>query len=162
MGLILLIPFGRRAKMRLLLAAVFSVFIVTGCSDRPVGESVYTAWLDNDALGGFDVVSFYSGKPIQGNDDYQIRYMGVTWSFSTRANMDLFKTNPEAFIPQYSGYCAWAMAHGKLAKGSPDHWHVRDGRLYLNFNGRVKEQWDRDIPNYIKKADAKWPELSQN
>jgi len=52
------------------------------------------------------------------------------------------------------------MAQGKLAKGSPKHWHVRDGRLYLNFNGRIKEQWDRDIPALITQADKFWPELS--
>jgi len=144
------------------LAIFLAAAALTACSDAPVGDSVYTAWLDNDALEGYDVVTFYSGKPLKGKEDYQIRYMGVDWSFSTSANMDLFKTNPEAFIPQYSGYCAWAVANGKLAKGSPENWHVRDGRLYLNFNSRIKERWDRDIPALIKKADAFWPELSQN
>lgn len=143
------------------LAILVPLLLMAGCSDRPVAESVYSAWLDNDALGGYDVVTYYSGKPILGKVDYQTRYMGVNWSFSTRANLDLFKTNPEAFIPQYNGYCAWAIAHGKLAKGSSESWHVRDGRLYLNFNGRIKEQWDRNIPYFIENADVKWAELSK-
>ncbi len=147
--------------MRVLFAAILSMMMLSSCSDTPVGDSVYTAWLDDDALGGYDVVTFYSGKPLLGKEDHQFKYMGVDWSFSTRANMDLFKTNPEAFIPQYSGYCAWAVANGKLAKGSPDYWHVRDGRLYLNFNRRIQERWEREIPSFIKKADAFWPELSQ-
>lgn len=147
--------------MRFCLAVLLPCLLMAGCSDRPVAESVYSAWLDNDALDGYDVVTYYSGKPIQGNEDYQTRYMGVDWSFSTRANLDLFKTNPEAFIPQYNGYCAWAVAQGKLAKGSSEHWHVRDGRLYLNFNGRIKERWDRDIPGFIKDADVNWTNLSK-
>jgi len=142
------------------LKTLLPLLLLSACSDTPISETVYTARLNNDALGGYDVVSFYSGKPLKGNETYQVRYMGGDWSFSSRANMDLFNTNPEAFIPQYSGHCAWAMANGKLAKGSPDHWHVRDGRLFLNFNDRIFQVWERDIPGNIKKADKNWPELS--
>jgi len=147
--------------MRWMASIVLAAGLLTACSDAPVSDSVYTSWLDDDALAGYDVVSFYSGKPLQGNELYQTRYMDADWSFSSRANLDLFKTNPEVFVPQYGGHCAWAMANGKLAKGSPESWHVRDGKLYLNFNSRIKSLWDADIPDHIKQADAFWPKLSE-
>ena len=122
-------------------------------------DPIYTSWRDNVAVGGYDVVSFYSGKPLEGKKDIVYSYLGAEWRFSTQANLDLFKTNPDAFVPQYGGYCAWAVAHGKLAKGSPKNWHVRDGKLYLNFNQRIQSRWDKDIPGFITRANTQWPDI---
>lgn len=121
--------------------------------------AIYTTWRDNVAVGGFDVVSFYSGKPLEGSADHVLAYKGAVWQFSTEANLDLFKNNPDAFIPQYGGYCAWALARNKLAKGSPEFWHVEDGKLYLNFNKRIAKRWNKKIPTFIEKADMRWPEI---
>lgn len=120
---------------------------------------IYTSWKNNLAVGGYDVISFYSGAPVKGSDNYTQTYKDVEWHFSTRANLDLFRTNPDAFVPQYGGYCAWAVAHGKLAKGSPKYWHVRDGKLYLNFNKSVQTRWDRDRDVFIQNGDKNWPKI---
>ncbi len=125
-------------------------------------DPIYTSWRNNKAVEGYDVVSFYSGKPILGSDELTERYMGVIWHFSTQANLDLFKTNPEIFAPQYGGYCAWAVSMNKLAKGSAKHWHVEDGKLYLNFNKKIKNRWDKDRPDFIEQADSYWPEILED
>jgi len=75
---------------------------------------VYTSWRDNIALSGYDAVSFFSGKPQEGQSKYSTDYKGAKWYFQTQANRDLFRANPTAFEPQYGGYCAWAVAKGKL------------------------------------------------
>jgi len=123
---------------------------------------IYTSWRNNIAVGGYDTVSFFSGKPQQGKSEFQIEYQGAIWRFSNDTNMTLFKANPSAFAPQYGGYCAWAVASGKLAKGSAKYWHVQDGRLYLNFNARVQKEWNRDRGDYIRKADERWPAILLN
>lgn len=143
-------------RFTLLIGMLLSAIAFPASADS---DSFYTSWRDNVAVGGYDVVSFYSGKPLEGKDQFSQAYMDAEWKFSSRANRDLFRTNPEAFVPQYGGYCAWAAANGKLAKGSPEHWHVRDGKLYLNFNKRIQKKWNADIPGFIKKADWNWPEL---
>jgi YHS domain-containing protein len=120
---------------------------------------VYTSWRNNLGAGGYDIVSFYSGKPQAGKAEFSADYNGASWQFSTRANRDLFNANPDAFLPQYGGYCAWAVAKGKLAKGSPEHWHIEDGKLYLNFNARIKRRWDKVRAAYIKTADESWPDI---
>ena len=70
-----------------------------------------------------------------------------------------FKADPKAFAPQYGGYCAWAVAMGKLAPGRPDHWHVVNGKLYLNYSTRVKKRWDALRREFIRDANDNWPEL---
>jgi len=94
-----------------------------------------------------------------GKKTLSLDYAGAEWRFSTAGNLDLFKTNPEAFMPQYGGYCAWAVAQNKLAKGTPDYWHVEDGKLYLNFNARIKRRWDKNVRGFVRKADANWPQI---
>ncbi len=122
-------------------------------------DAVHTNWRDNIAANGMDVVSFFSGKPQPGKLEFSTRYKGADWFFFSQANKDLFLTNPEQFEPQYGGYCAWAVAKGKLAEGNPEHWAVEDGRLYFNYNARIQRRWDKKRVSFIEKADQKWPDL---
>ena len=120
---------------------------------------VYTSWNKNIAVGGYDAVSFFKSKPVEGNSEFSTEYNGAEWRFSSEANRDLFNANPEAFAPQYGGYCAWAVAGGKLAKGSPKHWSIEDGKLYLNYNRKIKNRWIDNKANFITQADGEWPEI---
>ncbi|MGB0908180.1 MAG: YHS domain-containing (seleno)protein [Maricaulaceae bacterium] len=129
---------------------------ITASADSP---EIYTSWRNNISIGGYDTVSYFSGKPQKGDVKFTMAYKGADWHFSSQANLDLFRMNPEAFTPAYGGYCAWAIAHDKLAKGSPKSWHVQDGRLFLNFNNRIQKQWTRDKVDFIKIADKNWPQI---
>lgn len=125
-------------------------------------DAVYTSWRDNIAVEGYDVVSFFSGKPQQGKLEFTTRYEGADWFFFSQANKDLFLTNPDIFAPKYGGYCAWGVAKGKLAPGSPEYWHVEDGQLFFNYNARIKRRWDKKRAKYILSADERWPALKAN
>ena len=143
---------------------IFSAVLGAGILLTPIAASatsdpVYTNWRDNVAAEGYDVVTFFSGKPQLGKPEYTTLYEGADWYFFTQANKDLFLTNPELFAPQYGGYCAWAVAQGKLAPGRAEHWHVEDGRLYLNYNARIKRRWDKMRAGFIQDADARWPDI---
>jgi YHS domain-containing protein len=120
---------------------------------------IYTSWRNNVAVGGYDAVSFFVGTPQEGKSEFSTIYKGAEWHFQTEANRDLFLANPTAFTPQYGGYCAWAISRGKLAKGSPKYWYVEDGKLYLNFNSRIRERWLADKASFIKVADRRWPSI---
>lgn len=145
--------------MKILMLTLSLLFSAVPAAPVIAADSVYTSWKDNVAVGGYDTVSFFSGKPQKGKKEFTFDYAGAEWSFSTRGNLDLFKTNPEAFMPQYGGYCAWAVAKNKLAKGSPKHWHVEDGKLYLNFNARIQRRWEKDIPGFVRQARENWPDI---
>jgi hypothetical protein len=148
--------------MKSLILTLALAFTCVSATPVFAAEPIYTSWKDDLAVGGYDTVSFFSGKPQKGKKDITLNYQGVEWRFSTRGNLDLFKTNPDVFMPQYGGYCAWAVASNKLAKGSPKYWHVEDGKLYLNFNARIKRRWEKDIPGYVKNADGNWPAILEN
>ena len=68
-----------------------------------------------------------------------------------------FEANPEAYAPQYGGYCAYAASKGAVAPTAPDAWTVHYGKLYLNFSQTVRGIWSEDIHGNIAKADANWP-----
>jgi len=139
---------------------LFCILLMSGLNAPPASaasDPVYTSWRNNLAVQGYDTVSFFSGKPIVGRAEFSETYKGAVWHFSSQANLDLFKTNPEAFAPQFGGYCAWAVAKDKLAKGAAKHWHVEDGKLYLNFNKRIKAKWDKDRVAFISQAQDYWP-----
>lgn len=44
-------------------------------------------------------------------------------------------------MPQYGGYCAWAVSQNYIASAHPDAWTVVDGKLYLNYLKGVQELW---------------------
>lgn len=129
---------------------------LTALAQKP---EVYTSWRNSIAVDGYDVVSFHAGKPIKGRTEFATQYKKATWRFDTQGNLDLFMMNPEAFEPEYGGYCAWAVAKDKLAPGKAEHWHVEDGKLYLNYSTRVKNRWDALRGEFIGQADGNWPDL---
>lgn len=150
--------------MRVMMKRLFSALLGAGLLIAPVSvsaktDAVHTSWRDNIAADGYDVVTFFSGKPQRGKLEFTTRYEGADWFFFSQANKDLFLTNPDLFAPQYGGHCAWAVAKGKLAPGSSEHWHVEDGRLYFKFNDRIKRRWDKKRSKYIKSADKRWAEI---
>ncbi len=46
---------------------------------------------------------------------------------------------------------------GAKFDGDPELWRIEDGTLYLNLNPDMQEQWKKDIPGHITKADTNWP-----
>ena len=120
-------------------------------------DEIYTSIRNNFGAGGFDVVSFHKGSPAKGNIKITADYKGAQWRFKSEANRDQFLADPEKYAPAYGGYCAWAIANNKLAKGSPNHWSIVDDVLYLNFNKSIKNRWLADTKGFITKADTVWP-----
>ncbi len=144
----------------LTITVVFAAMFMPAASAG--SDPVFTGWRDNNAVGGYDVTSFYAGLPLKGKPEFSVQHEGARWMFTTRTNLDVFTEDPDRFAPAYGGYCAWAVANDKLAKGSPKHWNVEDGRLYLNFNGRIKKRWSQDKARFIQEADANWPAILED
>ncbi len=149
----------RKTSIAIFLAALSMSTVWISVPAFAAEPAIYTSWKNNIGAGGYDVVSYFSGVPAKGKAEFTADYMGAQWQFSTQANLDLFETNPKAFAPQYGGYCAWAVAKGKLAKGRPQHWTVEDGKLYLNFNKKIKARWEKDKSTFIMQGDANWPAI---
>ncbi len=123
-------------------------------------DPIYTGFLSSTALDGYDTVAYFKmGKPVAGSSDHSTEWNGATWHFSSAENLATFQADPEAYAPQYGGYCAWAAAQNKTAPGDPNAWKIVDGKLYVNVNASIQARWEKDIPGFIAKADANWPGL---
>ena len=138
------------------LAATTLLYVTSATAAAP---PVYTGIVKGVAVGGFDPVAYFTdGKPVKGTKDLLTEYEGATWRFASAANRDAFQADPATkYAPQYGGYCAWAVSQGYTAKGDPQAWTVHDGKLYLNYNKKVRATWAKDIPGNVKKGDANWP-----
>ncbi len=123
---------------------------------------IYTGRFSDVALQGYDPVAYFTdGEPVKGSKDFTTEYMGATFRFASAQNRDAFLADPVAYAPQYGGYCAWAMADGKHAKGDARYWKIVDGKLYLNFNSGIQKKWEADIPGFIEDANKEWAALNQ-
>ena len=112
------------------------------------------------AIRGYDVVAFFSeSKPVLGNENFSYTWKETTWLFSSRENLELFKTNPEKYVPQYGGYCAYGMSGGYKAPTVIETWKILNGKLYFNYSLKVQELWNKDQSGYIQKADSNWEKV---
>ena len=110
---------------------------------------------------GYDVISYFNKKPLEGNKKYQTIYDGVKFKFSSEKNLALFKENPTKYIPQYGGYCAYAIGKtGEKVGINPKTFEIRDGKLYLFYNSwgtNTLKLWLKENPQQLKKqADINW------
>jgi hypothetical protein len=112
------------------------------------------------AINGYDPVAFFKdSKPVMGTDNYTCTYKDVKWLFSSKQNLDAFQADPGHYAPQYGGYCAYGTAMGHKAPTEVDTWSIVNGKLYFNYNSKVKAGWVKDQQALIEKADKQWPEI---
>ena len=151
----------RRSALSLA-TALFAFSTAAWAASPPVNtlkNSVFGGRTDT-AINGYDTVAYFTvGKPVKGLDTLVHEWMGAKWKFSTQANLDLFKANPEKYAPQYGGYCAYGVTQDNLVKVEPDQFTVRDGKLYLNYDADIQAKWLKDPAGFIKQADAKFQAL---
>ncbi|MEX0360983.1 MAG: YHS domain-containing (seleno)protein, partial [Allomuricauda sp.] len=79
-------------------------------------------------------------------------------------NLNVFKADPDKFVPQYGGYCAYAVAvSGKRVNVNPETFEIRDDKLYLFYNSgntNTLELWLKESPEKLRtKADQNWNNL---
>lgn len=141
-------------KKIIFLAASITFLALTTSAQK---AQVFTT--DGKAIRGYDPIAFFTeGKPLKGADSLVYRWNDANWYFASRANMEKFKANPAAYAPQYGGYCAYGASDGEGHKAptETDTWTIVNGKLYFNYNKKVKELWTKNQSELIKKADANW------
>jgi YHS domain-containing protein len=112
------------------------------------------------AVQGYDVVTYQNAKrPVRGNGNYTADHDGAVYLFSSQDNLETFQANPEKYAPAYGGYCAFGVSVGKKFIGDPEVWRVVEGKLYLNLDTGIQQQWLKDVPGRIQTADAKWKKI---
>ena len=115
---------------------------------------------DGIALKGYDPVAYFTaGKPTPGVEPYSYRWQGVTYRFASAEHRERFQAAPERYLPQYGGYCAYAMFLNLIADIDPARWAVVDGKLYVNNNWFSHTLWSARKSDNIAVADQHWAVL---
>lgn len=146
----------------LLIAAAFAFGTLTLSAAPAYADQapVYTGLLSRVAVSGYDPVAYFTdGRPVRGSERFRINHQGYEYRFASAEHLAAFRENPSRYVPQYGGYCAWAVSQGYTASADPTNWRIVDGKLYLNYNDEIQRRWEGDIPGHIREANANWPSV---
>lgn len=117
----------------------------------------------NVAVEGYDPVSYFDGKPLEGDSRFKFTYREIAYFFASAANLARFKASPDKFEPAYGGWCAYAMGEsGEKVKIDPETFKIVNGRLYLFYNfwgNNTLESWNKDEKKLKETADHNWMDI---
>lgn len=140
---------------------VLWITFVTLSAAPAAAETVFVR--DGFGVSGYDPVAYFTdGAPTPGSDQFTAEHAGVTYKFASAEHRDLFTAEPETYLPQYGGHCAYAAAKGALASTDPEAFTVLNGKLYLNFSQDIRRRWQPRATEFINVADKNWATLSAN
>ena len=150
------------------LALFVVVVFVISCSSESKEPKEENFETDGVALAGYDPVAYFEQSEAKpGTEQSSAEYNGLTYYFSSSKNQILFEENPEQYLPEYGGWCAYAVAEGsKKMAPDPTMWQIQDGKLQLFYDdwmtsltGGLKEEWNADPETYQSKADKNWEKI---
>ena len=112
-------------------------------------------------IDGYDVVSYFKSNPQKGEEMFSHEYKGATLWFANAKNRETFTANPTKYMPQYGGWCAYAMGtDGTLVEIDPKTYEIRNGKFYLFYNKwgtNTLKLWLEEGPEELRrKADENW------
>ena len=90
----------------------------------------------NVANKGYDMVNYFvTNTAERGTKQFSTSYGGATYYFVNQSNLDTFKEGPETYLPQFDGYCSFAVAKmNEKVPVNPETFRIDDGKLYFFFN----------------------------
>lgn len=123
---------------------------------------------DKVANDGYDVVNYFTtNTAVRGSNEYTTAHSGATYYFANADNLNAFKASPAKYLPQYDGYCAFAVAKmNKKVPVDPETFRIDDGKLYLFYNDFWEGKpfntivpWLSNEADMEKMAEANWKTL---
>ena len=124
------------------------------------GELVNVSGASQAAVSGYDTVAFFTdAKPVNGSPFITADHKGATYYFASEEHKTLFTENPDKYVPQFGGFCAFGVSINKVLPVDISTWQVRHGRLYFNLNPDIRIKFDADFDGNLAKATKNWPGL---
>lgn len=110
------------------------------------------------AINGYDPVAYFDeNRPVAGRAELAYEHDGVTWLFSSERRRDRFSADPARYLPQFGGYCAYAVGSGYSARSDPAAFSIVDDKLYLNFDLATRDAWIQNAAALIEAGERNWP-----
>jgi hypothetical protein len=142
-----------RSPLFLILVSLLVIPVGTGLAF----EEINIGYFGGVALDGYDAVSYFTeSKAVKGNEANSVEWKDATWLFSSNANRQRFVASPEAFTPQYGGYCSNQMSLGNLSDIDVEIWRIIDDKLYMFGHDAGRVRWANETGQRILDADRHW------
>jgi hypothetical protein len=129
----------------------------------PVRASTARVAVNDDgiAIDGYDTTAYWSiSAPRHGVSSHVVNWAGSDWHFTSAEDADTFAATPEAFAPQFGGFCTRALSFKKIINGDPEVWRIYQGKLYLFAQPVGGRKFDKGQDAMIAKAQAYWDTLN--
>ena len=111
-------------------------------------------------LHGVDAVALSTLNSVaEGDAAHTVVVDGVAYYFASAESARIFKAAPQQYVPQYGGFCAYAVALGKKFDGDPRFSDIVDGKLYLFVNDAIFQKYKKDSKRTLTKAEKTWPKI---
>lgn len=124
------------------------------------GNLVNVSGASGVGLAGFDPVSFFErDAPLNGSPMIRADHAGATYLFATERSRETFLADPDRYVPQYGGFCAYGVSINVLLPVDITTAQVRNGKLYLNVNADILEKFNADFDGSVSRASSNWPGL---
>jgi YHS domain-containing protein len=119
----------------------------------------------NIALQGYSPVSYLDlGLAQKGVKDFKSELDKVVYYFTSAEQKATFDKNPEKYLPQYGGFCAFGIYAGAKFRTDPNKFIVEDGKYYLflyNLELDAQQLWlaENNHAGLVSTANGNWKKL---
>lgn len=126
------------------------------------GLGTASAAEDNLAIKGYDPVAYFTdGKPTVGDPRFQHEWDGAVYRFASAEHLELFKADPDRYVPQHHNLCTISLSRGQKVIADPNSWLIHEDRLYLFGKPIGRERLLADPVGIKQRADANYERVVQ-
>lgn len=121
----------------------------------------------NIALQGYSPVSYADlGLAQKGLKEFKSEYQKVIYYFTSQDQKKQFDRNPEKYLPQYGGFCAFGIYAGAKFRPDPNKFISQNGKYFLflyNLELDAQQLWlnENNHDKLVKVANKNWEKLSK-
>ena len=150
-------------RLSLLILVIF-INCVQITAQNPRGETKPQNVEHGFAIHGYDPVAYHTqNKAVKGDASFHYTYNSVNYQFSSEVNKLAFIEDPVKYIPQFGGWCAYAMGvNGELVDVDPATFKIVDGKLLLFYNANFNNtlvKWNKNETVLYQNAIINWNNL---
>ncbi len=136
---------------------VLVLCMVLGAAGSATADAKINKTAENVAINGYDTVAYFvDGKATKGSPEHQATWQDALWYFATAEHRQLFQSDPSRYAPQFGGWCALGVAEGEYYAVDAETWTIVDGKLYLNYDRKVRDEWQQQRTEKIAQAEEIW------
>ena len=98
------------------------------------------------AIDGYSPVSYFeNGQAEVGSPNHAVTHDCKTYHLTSADQEEMFRANPEKYVPVCDGWCAYGMSVGYQFSVDPESFKIVGGRLLLflkNDEVDARELWE--------------------